>query len=109
MSYDYYIIHSRSLSDFAQRRCEFMESQGYKCYLPCRDVDESQLPLQVAKQIFDAIAASKKAILIWDTVSYGAMMDMWVCMFAGVGIEDVIVVGMGQPLAVVNELKEKRT
>jgi len=73
---DYYIIHSRSLNEFATLRCDFLESQGYSCYLPCRDLDEEGLPLEVTQQCISAIAESRNAIMIWDGGKlYGDVSD----------------------------------
>ena len=36
-TYDYFIAHSRSLEEFARRRCDLLEDQGYTVFLPCRD------------------------------------------------------------------------
>ena len=105
--YDYYIIHSRSLSDFAITRTEILEDLGYSCYLPCRDLDDSgKLPLEIHKECDNAIANSRKVVLIWDSVSYGAYGDLRVAMALGVPIENITRVGdKGGPYALVNQLE----
>ena len=96
--YDYYIIHSRSLSDFAITRTEILEDLGYSCYLPCRDLDDSgKLPLEIHKECDNAIANSRKVVLIWDSVSYGAYGDLRVAI-TRVGDK-------GGPYALVNQLE----
>ena len=103
--WDYYVIHSRSLSDFAIARTEMLEEVGYKCYLPARDLDDSGLPSETISLILNAISQCKKAKMYWDGVSYGAIFDMGACMALGVEVDEIVWVKKGQIHSLVLEIE----
>lgn len=102
--YDYYIIHSRTLDEHATNYAEFIENQGFTVFLPCRDLDEDGLPLDVTQQCMDAIAQSRNAIMIWDGVSQHSLIDLGACLALGVPVEKVTTVENRQVRALVNQL-----
>lgn len=109
MSYDYYIIHSRSLSEAAILYTEFLEDQGYTCYLPCRDLDDDRLPLDIYQGeggILNAIAQSRRAVMIWDGVSQMSLVDLGAALMIGLHIDYVQLHYKGQAHSLVNQLRE---
>lgn len=105
--YDYYIIHSRSLDEHATNYAEFIENQGLTVFLPCRDLDEDGLPLEVTQRRINAIAESHSAVMIWDGVSQHSLIDLGACLALGVMIETVTMVQTRQVGALVNQLKAR--
>jgi len=102
---DYYIIHSRSLSDFAIARVELLEETGFKCYLPCRDLDDSGLPKDTYGHILNAISNSKKAKIFWDGVSHGCLVDLGICLGMSVIIDEIVIVRKGTIASLIGQME----
>lgn len=102
--YDYFVISSSSLLSMAAAELGKLRDKGFNCFFPALHIPGTLSPKAYKAAILDAALASKKAKVFWDGVSHGPLVDLGICLGAGVEIEEFRIITMGKANIYIKEL-----
>lgn len=105
-SYDYFIISSSSLTDIAMAEAERLEEEGLRCFYPARDIADNLSPQDYKIAIYNAVRNSYQAKVFWDEVSHGPLVDLGICLGAGVSVDEFRTITVGKADLYIKELAE---
>lgn len=107
-SYDYFVISSSSLLSMAAAELGKLRDKGFNCFFPALHIPGTLSPKAYKMAILDAALASKKVKVFWDGVSHGPLVDLGICLGAGVEIEEFRIITMGKANIYIQELANKK-
>lgn len=102
--YDYFVISSSSLLSIAAAELGKLRDKGFNCFFPALHISGNLSPQGYKAAILDAALVSKKAKIFWDGVSHGPLVDLGICLGAGVEIEEFRIITMGKANIYIKEL-----
>jgi len=105
--YDFFIVSSSSLELTAKSMARILEIQGYSTFCPNWDIPDSFSLAKHKQQVIDAAHKSKKVRMIWDGVSHGPLVDLGICLGAGVEVDGVRIITASKADTYIKELEER--
>jgi len=105
--YGFFIVSSSSLELTAKSMARGLERQGYSTFCPNWDIPDSFSLAEHKQQVINAAHKSKKVRMIWDGVSHGPLVDLGICLGAGVEVDGVRIITASKADTYIKELEKR--